>query len=710
MCILLVSLFNLSLILGLIHNIALLLATSLLIDIFWTRNLGDLKLREKIITGLLLGGIGIVLMLTPWVLIPGLVFDTRSILLGIGGLFFGPLPTIIAIVITGGYRLFMGGDGQLMGIAVIISSAGIGLLWRYFRPDWEQRNRLAELYLLGLIIHLAMLCCTLLLPDASVEATLKTIAAPVLVIYPLGTLLFGLLMYNRSQHWQIKKELFQSEEKFRQMFKNSAAIMLLVDPESGLILDANFAAAKFYGYPIEELTQKHIDEINNLPADEAIEVRRKVLSLEQIVFEVQHHLANGEIRPVEIHSSPISFQGQTVLFSIIHDISVRKQAQAALLEAKERAEESDKLKSAFLATMSHELRTPLNAIIGFSSVMETENDLAEMKQYAAIINNSGNHLLSIIESIFDVALLQSGEYKINKTSFHIDELFRSLIDYANVEKIKRDKDHLDVKAVFPVEGNLPMINTDRGKLMQLMTNLLNNAIKYTHQGNIEFGVTINATDITFFVSDTGIGIPADKVAVVFEKFRQGDDNYTRLHGGVGLGLAICKEIAALLGAKIWVETAENQGSTFYFQLPEALVTEPHRRKETVIPVKPGDLSGKTILIVDDMEENIFLLEKLLSITKATILSANSGAAAISIVEKTPVVDLIYMDLKMPGMDGLEATASILKIRPGIRIIAQTAHAVKEVREQVSASGCYGYISKPIRRNELYKGLIELFGS
>ncbi len=703
-------LVNPSLILGLIHNIALLLATSLLIDLFWSRQEKELQFRNKLLTGVLLGGIGVVLMLTPWVLVPGLVFDTRSILLGIIGLFFGPVPTLIAVLITGAYRIFLGGDGQWMGVAVIVVSGSIGLFWRYFRPGWMNRNRFVELYLLGLAIHIAMLCCTLLLPADTIEHTLKTIALPVLIIYPLGTLLLGLLMLNRSLHWKIKRELYQSEEKFRQLFENSEAIMMLVEPESGLIVDANHATSNFYGYSIDELKSKRILEITTLPPDEASEARRRILEEEQSCFIVQHQLASKEIRTVEIHSSPITFHGNTVLFSIIHDISERKLAEEALIEAKVRAEESDKLKSAFLATMSHELRTPLNAIIGFSSVMDDENDPEEMKQFARIINSSGNHLLSIIESIFDAALLQSGEYKVSETRFNVEELFFTLIDYANVEKIKRNKDHIEVKALIPNGIKPPPVFTDRGKLMQVLTNLLNNSIKYTNQGRIEFGFSVYEKDITFFVTDTGIGIPAHKVEIIFDQFRQGDDNHTRVHDGVGLGLSICREIALLLNGKIWLETTEQEGSTFYFLIPGIVVTENHPDHTVPVHQQPPDLTGKTILIVDDMEENIFLLDRFLASTKASILSAQSGEDAVRKVKENPAIDLVYMDIKMPGMDGYEATIELLKTRPGLIVVAQTAHAVTGVKEKVKESGCFGYISKPIRRDDLYRGLAELFGA
>lgn len=407
------------------------------------------------------------------------------------------------------------------------------------------------------------------------------------------------------------------------------------------------------------------------------------------------------------HTSHITFQDKTVLFSIVQDISKRKLAEDALIEAKNRAEESDRLKSTFLATMSHELRTPLNAIIGFSSVMEDEVAPEETRQYAQIINSSGNHLLAIIESIFDVALLQAGEYKIRSSIFRVDELFRALIDYASVEKMKRGKDHLEVIALFPSDSDVPLIETDLGKLTQLMTNILNNAIKYTSEGRIEFGFTVVDREITFFVSDTGIGIHADKFDVVFKQFRQGDENHTRVHDGVGLGLAICKEIAVLLDGNIWFETAENKGTVFFFSLPNVVQPEQPDSGKAWVPAKPISLDDKTLLIVDDMPENIHLLTRFLVATRATLLSAISGEEAIDMVMANPGIDLVFMNLKMPGMDGYQATEKLLEIRPDLKVIAQTAHAVTGIRERVLSSGFQGYIAKPIRRDELFEGIRKL---
>ncbi|MEI6456996.1 MAG: LytS/YhcK type 5TM receptor domain-containing protein, partial [bacterium] len=376
---------NPDLLLGLVHNIALLISMGFLGGFYWKKEVSRLTLSDKLLTGLFLGTIGVVIMLTPWILIPGLVFDTRSILLAVSGLFFGTVPTIVAILITGTYRIILGGDGIWMGLAVILLSGAFGLLWKTILPKWQNKNPGLQLYLLGIVVHIAMLCCVILLPEPIRLKTLRTIAIPVLVIYPVGTLLFGILMLSLFRHFTTKHELHLSEEKFRQLFEKTDVMMMLVDPESGRIVDANPATSAFYGYSIPDLTKKSIQEINLYSTEKAFELRQKALREEQTYFEITHRLASGELRSVGIHSSPITFHEKTVLFSIIHDISDRKKTETALIKAKEKAEESDRLKSTFLATISHELRTPLNAIIGFSKLISDGQETEETLRFSKTI-------------------------------------------------------------------------------------------------------------------------------------------------------------------------------------------------------------------------------------------------------------------------------------------------------------------------------------
>ncbi|HNW72866.1 MAG TPA: ATP-binding protein [Bacteroidales bacterium] len=323
-----------SIIIGLIHNISILLATSLIIDFSWRREDTGQKISNNIIAGLLLGCIGIVLMLTPWVLVPGLVFDTRSVLLSVSGLIFGWIPTMVAMAITSAYRIILGGHGIWMGVTVIVSSGCIGILWGKLRPQWRKPGNWYEIYLMGFVVHLAMLGCTVFLPGSVRMSTLLTIALPVLIIYPVGTLLLGLLFLNRANHWRTKRELRKSEEKFRQLFTKSDAIMLIVDPETQTILDANEAALRFYGYAPEDLRKKSILEIDaSIKPAEGTTVSKYDDPGAQPFLESFHRRADGEIRRVEVHTSHIQIEGKGTDVSIIHDITDAAYNRAALKES-----------------------------------------------------------------------------------------------------------------------------------------------------------------------------------------------------------------------------------------------------------------------------------------------------------------------------------------------------------------------------------------
>jgi PAS domain S-box-containing protein len=689
------------LILGLIHNIALLLAISLLVGFYWKKEAFRVNLRDKLFAGLFLGAIGVVIMMTPWVLSPGLVFDTRSVLISVSGLFFGFIPTLLAMIMTVAYRIYLGGDGVYMGIAVIVSAGSLGLLWRKFRPDWQVKNPALELYALGLLVHLVMLVCTLLLPTEKFLSTLETITLPVMVIYPVGTLLFGLLMLNRVRHWQTKRDLKQSEEKFRQLFERSDTTMLLIDPQSGSIADANPSASRYYGYSIADLKSKHLWDLSMLTSGEVLAALRSGFGDEKHGYEFKHLLAGGVVREVEVHSSPIEYLGKTHLFSIIHDITERKKTEAALVSAKERAEQSDRLKSTFLATMSHELRTPLNAIIGFSDLMAETPDLPDVARFSKTIHTSGIHLLSIIESIFDIALLQSKESQVVHSKVPLSDLFQEVDQLLSVEKKRRSKLHLQTRFRPDPAYNEVVIRSDKVKLIQLLSNLINNALKFTSEGLIEYGYTVSRNDVTFFVKDTGVGIPEEKTELIFQMFRQGEENHTRVQGGVGLGLAICREIATLLKGRIWVESRVGIGSVFYFELKEAIGLEGLHEGTGSAGKETADFSGHTILIVDDMEENLFLLKRLIVSTGATALVAESGESAIGRVRSNPEIDLVLMDVKMPEMNGFEATRIIHSIRPDLPVAAQTAYVLQGDREAAMEAGCSGFIAKPIDKESLF---------
>lgn len=397
----------------------------------------------------------------------------------------------------------------------------------------------------------------------------------------------------------------------------------------------------------------------------------------------------------------------TLFADAIWKIVERQQANEALTRAKEKAEESDRLKTSFLATMSHELRTPLNAIIGFSGLIDDSYSQDETLEYVGIINQSGNQLLTIINDLFNLSLLEAGNLSISKSAFKAESLFHEVNELAFGELKMNSKTHIQlVYNQHSITDNLDIVS-DYQVVMQVLLILLKNAIKFTTQGFIEYGTILKDDEFVFYVKDTGIGIDESNLELIFEKFRQVDESSTREFGGVGIGLTIAKGLAAMLNGRIWVESDLGQGSCFYFGLKlDGLNVKPSADESVQ---KTDRLKGKKVLVVEDEESNYLLLLGSLKLIGVEVERAHNGLEAIEFLKENSAIDLILMDLKMPIMDGFTASTAIKAIKPHIPIIAQTAYAMVGDREKALDSGCDDYIAKPIRREALLELLRKYIG-
>ena len=367
-------------------------------------------------------------------------------------------------------------------------------------------------------------------------------------------------------------------------------------------------------------------------------------------------------------------------------------------KAQEKAEKADKLKTTFLANMSHEIRTPVSAIIGFSDLLKDGglND-EEKDQYLGFISRGGQNLLNLINDIIDISKIEAGQIRIEKENFRLNSLMSEIYTTFLEEKNNRGKDEVELKLVKGIVTNDFKIHSDPYRLQQILVNLLSNALKFTEKGYIEFGYNLNSDrQLLFFVRDTGIGIPIEMREAIFDRFRQVEESYTKNKEGTGLGLAITKKLTDLLGGKIWVEANEKKGSSFYFRIPMNGIHSDEEIDDLLDKdIENISFEDKTIMVVEDEDSNYVLLDKMLKMRKAKVIIANNGQEAINIISKNGrKIDLVLMDIKMPIVNGYEATKKIKELKSGLPIIAQTAFKTSGEKERCLKAGFDDYVSKP----------------
>jgi len=498
----------------------------------------------------------------------------------------------------------------------------------------------------------------------------------------------------------------ENEDKFRTVFGDNNTIQFLIEPETGQIFDANQAACDFYGYEYSELISMNIQTLNQLSKEEIKYEMQEAKLLKRNHFEFRHKLANGTIKDVEVYSNAIIIDNRSVLISTIHDSTARKLVASELIKAKEKAEESDHLKSAFLANMSHEIRTPMNGILGFAELLK-EPDLTGDKQqkYISIIEKSGERMLNIINDIVNISKIESGQMEVNIQESNINEQIEFIYTFFKPE--------VEAKGMqFSFRNSLPskeaILKTDREKVYAILTNLVKNAIKYSEKGSIEVGYNKKANFLEFYVKDTGIGIPKDRQESIFERFIQADIADKKAYQGAGLGLSISKAYVEMLAGEIRVESKLGEGSSFYFTLPyQCEAIQVNKTKNKTIPrAKESPVNKLKILIVEDDRTSEELISIAVRKFGKEIIIARTGSEAVEACLKNPDIDLVLMDIQLPEMDGYEVTREIRKFNKDVIIIAQTAYALEGDKEKAIAVGCHDYLSKPIKTDELKEMIIK----
>jgi PAS domain S-box-containing protein len=510
-----------------------------------------------------------------------------------------------------------------------------------------------------------------------------------------------------------QKRLEESEKHYRALFMEAPNAYQSLDIQ-GNILEVNTAWCQLLGYTQKEVITNHITDFLSTRSKMVfndhfplfIELG-KVSNLEMVFI----HKNGSKIDVIvngQIARDPDGSFKQT--HCILSDISEIRKYQIQLQVAKQKAEESDRLKTAFLANMSHEIRTPMNAILGFSNLLR-DPAITEEEQldYINIINQRGNDLLQIISDIIDISRIEAGDIQMNIEKIQINSFlddiqknFRKTLEFNN-------KSHLQLHITEKTLNDQAVLEADTVRLKQVFENLMQNAMKFTSAGSIHIGYTHTDTEIVFFVQDTGIGIESEKQKIVFERFRQANDSHTRDFGGTGLGLAICRNIIQLMGGRLWMKSSPGIGTTFYFSTPyshlaskEAFDYESMHQSS----VDAIDLSGKNLLIVEDVSANYQYLQKVIQQLKGETVWAKDGHTAIKLLKENDDIDLVLMDIQMPGMNGYTTTSRIRQFNKEIPIIGQTAYNLEDNKNEAKTAGFNDFLLKPIKLNEFYGTLAK----
>jgi signal transduction histidine kinase len=397
---------------------------------------------------------------------------------------------------------------------------------------------------------------------------------------------------------------------------------------------------------------------------------------------------------------------------LVANLTTRQANELKLLNAKNKAEEADRLKSSFLANMSHDIRIPMTAIIGFSDLLaDSDLTIGEREEFIELISKSGHDLLTLIDNIVDLSKIETGQLKLQIDKCSLGAMFKDILsNHIRNSKII-NTDNLDITLEIKELYKAMPFETDVFRLKQVFNNLIDNAIKFTDRGAIRFGISnIWEQTVEFFVQDTGIGIAEETQSVIFERFSKIDHTYTKEYTGTGLGLAISKSLVELMGGEIRVVSYVGKGSTFYFTHPltdAALQYLSKQLAEADNKVSPYLWDNKTIVIVEDVEQNYKYLEYMLFPTNAKVIWLKNGKEAVDyFVDKNPA-DAVLMDIRLPVMNGIEATKAIVKLS-AVPIIAQTAYTLGDEKQLAMSAGCIGYISKPVNGAKLLSMLDGLF--
>jgi PAS domain S-box-containing protein len=533
----------------------------------------------------------------------------------------------------------------------------------------------------------------------------------------IGYLLIGT---DNTARKQVEEEKKRSDQRLRdQQFYTRSLIesnidaLMTTDP-SGIITDVNKQTEALTGCTRDELIGAPFKDCFTDPYRAEAGIKR-VLSEKSVTdYELTARARDGKQTVVSYNATTFYDRNRTLqgVFAAARDVTERKRVEAELQLAKAAAESASRTKSEFLASMSHEIRTPMNAIMGIADLLAKTTLTSEQDKFVQIFRGAGENLLNLINDILDLSKVEASQLELERTGFSLKEHLEIV-----TEMVAARAHEKGLALVCEIAPNVPTdLVGDPTRLRQVLLNLLGNAIKFTQSGEVSLrvapdGDSLVPTAVRFTISDTGIGIPPDKVGRIFERFTQADSSTTRRFGGSGLGLTISKRLVELMGGRIWVESDVGMGSMFAFAVPLEIWSPADRPAAVEVGMGPEPaLPALRILLAEDSADNRTITIAYLEDTPYRVEIAETGAIACDMFTAGHF-DLVLMDRQMPVMDGLTATRTIrawerANDRPPTPIIALTASALKGDRETCLAAGCTAFLTKPIKQEVLLQAIKE----
>lgn len=506
------------------------------------------------------------------------------------------------------------------------------------------------------------------------------------------------------------EELSQAQRFTRKITELSPSAKFIFNFKTGTNTYMNPQFENILGFNAEEIKSMTRNEFMSLfhPDDkEKVEKHMAEIAEGLEYCKIEYRFKSKEGNWVWCYSINSPFEkdtnGKVVSFiGVFMDITEKKKNEEILRQAMQKANSANIYKDQFLANMSHEIRTPLNGLLGFAGLLREDGiDDKTKNEYIDIIEKNSKQLLNLINDIIDVSKIEAGELKLKEESCQLQDIFLNIEATFNEIKKQKFKEKINIKAIVPEKYSDLVIQTDPVRLQQVLTNLVSNALKFSKKGSIKFGYIVKGDKVEVFVKDQGIGIPKDKIDAIFERFER-IENERHKSDGTGLGLSISKGIVELLGGKMSIKSTLGKGSIFKFEIPCKTAELPVENVKNENVADDIILQNKTILVVEDEESNIHLLFALFKNKSVTLLLARNGLEAIEMVKLHPEIDIILMDIRLPKMDGDIAAQEILKFDEKAKIIAQTAYTMSGDKDKYLEKGFVDYISKPLKKDELFK--------